>query len=88
MHANSNSAFSGFSHHLANDFLHHAAIYPGRPSIDICNDPELFEELLIGIPCYLNQFTDKKFLNKCQHALDRKNPFEFNEDSNRHYMQS
>ncbi|KDR69513.1 hypothetical protein GALMADRAFT_77437, partial [Galerina marginata CBS 339.88] len=86
--ANSNGAFSGFGRHLTNDFLGHAALHPGTPSIYICVDNELFDELFVGIPRYLKRFTNKKYITKIGRILDLKNPFRFNEDSNRHYMQS
>jgi len=87
---NSGGAFSGFGRHLANDFLFNAAIHPATPAIYICEDDESFTELLEGIPAYLKRFTRREYYNPmlAGRSLDRKNPFEFHENSNRHYMQS
>ena len=85
---NSGGAFSGFGRHLVNDFLFNMAIHPGTPAISICKDNETFAEFLEGIPKYLERFTAPQF-NKAMGSncvLGRVNPFEFNEDSNRHYM--
>lgn len=89
MYNNSGGAFSGFGRHLVNDFLFNAAIHPGTPAISICEDDETFAELLEGIPEYLERFTVAQFYKTMASSCvsGRENPFEFNEDSNRHYMQ-
>ncbi|KIM35738.1 hypothetical protein M413DRAFT_57539, partial [Hebeloma cylindrosporum] len=89
MYNNSGGAFSGFGRHLVNDFLFNAAIHPGTPAISICEDDETFAELLEGIPEYLERFTVPQFYKPMASSCvpGRDNPFEFNEDSNRHYMQ-
>lgn len=89
MHNNSGGAFSGFGRHLVNDFLFNVATHPGTPAISICGDDETFAEFSKGIPDYLKRFTEPHFMKTMTSSCvaGRKNPFEFNEDSNRHYMQ-
>ena len=86
---NSGGAFSGFGHHLVNDFLFNVAIHPGTLAISISENNETFARLLEGIPEYLELFTMSHFYKTMESSCvtGRKNPFEFNEDSNQNYMQ-
>ena len=80
---NSGGAFSGFGHHLVNDFLFNVAIHPGTLAISISENNGTFAKLLEGIPEYLELFTMSHFYKTMESSCvtGRKNPFEFNEDS-------
>jgi hypothetical protein len=85
---NSLGAFSGFGRHLANDFLHLQSIFPGTPSRIICEKDEVFEDFSASVQKYLTSFTTTKFLASVTSTTNSNNPFVFNEESNRVYMQS
>lgn len=88
MAKNAHNAFSGLGRHCINDLLHLAAIFPGTPSWVICKDPELFYHLKELIYTYIAQYSKSKFLKRVATTCNSRNPFEFNEKSNKEYISS
>jgi len=83
---NKSEAFAGFGRHTANDLLYLAAMFPGTPAHIICQDSERYEKFKDLIYTYQSQFSDP------EHRLvsttpNTDNPFAFNENSNRLYME-
>ncbi|EDQ99419.1 uncharacterized protein LACBIDRAFT_316603 [Laccaria bicolor S238N-H82] len=62
---NSTRVFSGFGRHLANDFLHYAAIFPGAPCSWICSDDIRFERFKQQILKYTEIWRSPEFLRRC-----------------------
>ncbi|PPQ97364.1 hypothetical protein CVT26_006596 [Gymnopilus dilepis] len=84
--SNSLNCFSGFGRHLANDFLHEYAIFPGTPSYIICSDESEFIRFQNAIQEFLGRFRATEFLKEIASVPNHPNHFVFNEVSNRLYM--
>jgi hypothetical protein len=84
---NKSEAFSGFGRQTANDLLHLAAIFPGTPAHIICQDSECYEKFKNLIYTYQLQFAEPEFHRYVSTSPNTDNPFAFNENSNRIYME-
>ncbi|EDR13470.1 uncharacterized protein LACBIDRAFT_308427 [Laccaria bicolor S238N-H82] len=71
--------------HLANDFLHYAAIFPGAPCSWICSDDIRFERFKQQILKYTEIWRSPEFLRRCAMSTNSPNPFAFNTTSDRNY---
>lgn len=85
--SNKFGAFAGFGRHTANDFLYLAATFPGTPAHIICQDSERYEKFKDLIYTYQSQFSDPAFYRLVSTSPNTNNPFAFNENSNRLYME-
>ena len=82
---NSNCVFGGFGRHLANDFLHYAAIFPGAPCSWICSDDARFYHFTSRIVSFTQIWRSTDFLKRCGMSTNSSNPFAFNTTSDRNY---
>jgi hypothetical protein len=84
---NKSEAFAGFGRHTANDLLYLAVMFPGTPAHIICQDSERYEKFKDLIYTYQSQFADPEFHRFISTSPNTDNPFAFNENSNRIYME-
>ncbi|KDR81019.1 hypothetical protein GALMADRAFT_91738 [Galerina marginata CBS 339.88] len=82
---NGNRTFAGFGRHLANDFLHYAAFFPGAPCSWICSNDERFNRFRSSILNYTQIWRSPDFLRRCGMLTNSINPFAFNTSSDRNY---
>ncbi|KAG6815735.1 hypothetical protein H0H93_009111 [Arthromyces matolae] len=85
MEMNTTLVFEGFGRHLANDFLHLLAIFPGTPAYVICDDDSQYRRFKNAIPPYMAQWRSPEYLKSCGGSTNSLNPFAFNTTSNRNY---
>ncbi|KAI0312139.1 hypothetical protein OF83DRAFT_1067711 [Amylostereum chailletii] len=83
--SNDRFAFNGFGRHLANDFCHLIAVWPGMPVYDLCADDELFGDLLDAIAPFMEQWNSEAFLRYCAASANTANPLSFNEWADHSY---
>jgi hypothetical protein len=84
---NKSEAFAGLGRHTANDLLYLAATFPGTPAYVICRDSERYEKFKDLIYKYQSQFFTAEFHRLVSTSPNNNNPFAFNENSNRVYME-
>ena len=84
---NRSKAFAGFGRHTANDLLYLSAIFPGTPAYIICQNSECYEKFKDLIYTYQSQFSDPEYHHLVSTSPNTDNPFAFNENSNRLYIE-
>ncbi len=77
--------FASFGRHLCNDALHVLCIFPGMPTIDICNSDEAFEQFCEGLFTYMAQFGEPEYLSACCNGNSSQNILAFQESVDTKY---
>ncbi|KAH9924593.1 hypothetical protein B0H21DRAFT_826713 [Amylocystis lapponica] len=82
----SQDIFNGFGRHTAHDFLHLQGLWPGHPTVLICQANDIFDRFRDGLVLYMSTWASQKFLERVAGVPNVDNPLQFNYKSDINYM--